>query len=59
MAPIIKKHGASIAYIITGIVVVVSALLFKNTQYENAWLYIFCVGTVIASILEVYSKKSK
>lgn len=59
MAPIIKKHGAFVMYILTGILVIISALLFKNTQYENAWLYIFCVGTVIASILEVYSKKSK
>lgn len=54
-----KKHGALIIYIITAIAIIVTALLLKDTEYENVWFYIFAVGSVLASLVEVYSKKNK
>lgn len=57
MTPIFKQHGAAIIYVITAIVMVVSALLLKGTAYENAWLYIFGVGFVLAAFWEFYFRK--
>ncbi len=34
-----------------------SALWFKNTEHENAWLYILCAWLVFSSILEVCFRK--
>lgn len=56
MLSTLKNHGAVIIYIITAIAIIVTALLLKNTEYENAWFYIFAVGSVLASLVEVYSK---
>lgn len=57
MNSILKNYGALIIYIITAIAIIVSALLLKDTEYENIWLYILGVGSVLASLVEVYSKK--
>lgn len=55
MTPIFKNHGATIIYVITAIAIVVSALLLKDTEYENAWLYILALGFVLVGIFELYS----
>jgi|GEM_PF-6265838 hypothetical protein len=59
MNSILKNYGALIIYIITAIAIIVSALLLKDTEYENTWLYILGVGSVLASFVEIYSKKNK
>lgn len=52
----LKKHGAAIIWLITGIAIIVSAILLKDTGYENAWFYILAVGIVLASAFEAYSR---
>ena len=59
MTSIFKKHGAATIWVITAIAIVASALLLKDSQYENAWLYILAVGIVLAGGFEFYSRTKK
>lgn len=57
MQSTLKKHGAPIISIITAIATVISALVWKGTEYENTWLYVFCTGLIVSAIFEVYSSR--
>lgn len=52
----VKKHWSAVIYIVTAIAIVTSALLFKDSEYENAWVYVMSVGFVLAAALDVYSQ---
>ncbi len=52
----LKKYGTTIIYLTTAIAIVVSALLFKDSEYENAWVYVMSVGFILAAALDVYSQ---
>lgn len=52
----VKKHWSAIIYIVTAIAIVASALLFKDSEYENAWVYVMSVGFFLAAALDVYSQ---
>lgn len=52
-----KKYGSAIIWVLTAIVILISAPIFKGTEYENAWLYIFAVGSLLAGVAEIYSKR--
>jgi hypothetical protein len=52
----VKKHWSAIIYIFTALAIVVSALLFKDSEYENAWVYVMSVGFILAAALDVYSQ---
>ena len=54
MNSILNKHGAVIIWIITGIVTAGTALLLKGSEYENAWLWVFSIGVVLAGVVETY-----
>ncbi|HCM74996.1 MAG TPA: hypothetical protein DIS90_01345 [Cytophagales bacterium] len=56
MNTILKKHGATIIWIITGIATAGTALLVKGSEYENAWLWVFSIGIVLAGFTEAYLK---
>lgn len=58
MTPLIKKHGAIIISLMTAVFIIASALIFKGTEYENAWLFILVVGSLATAAFELYSKKS-
>lgn len=36
-----------------------SALLFKDTRYENAWLYIFIAWAIVTAIIEISCFRKK
>jgi hypothetical protein len=56
MTSMLIKHGAIIISVITAIAILASAYLAKGSEYENAWLIILAVGSVLASVFELYSK---
>ena len=45
--------------LIVSIAIVVSAIILKDTQYENTWLYITCIWIIILPLLDLYSKKNE
>lgn len=53
----LKKYGAAIIWVLTGIVVILTALLFKGTPYQNAFFFILAIGIILASAFELYSRK--
>jgi len=59
MTPLFQKHGVLIIWLVTAIAMVLSAYLAKGSVYENAWLYIFGVGSILVAFWEVYSRKNK
>lgn len=59
MTHLFKKHGAIIISLITAIAILATAWLAKGTAYENAWLFILAVGSIITAFFEWYSKKKE
>lgn len=57
MAPVFKKYGQVIFAVIGALATIGSALWFKDTEYENTWLYVFTVWLLLYSVLEVYLRK--
>jgi hypothetical protein len=45
--------------IITAIAIIVTALLTKGTEHENAWLYILGVYAILSAALEIYLSRRK
>lgn len=52
----LRQFGAAIISIITAIAILATAYVAKDTVYENAWLYVLAVGSVLASAFELYVK---
>lgn len=52
-----KKYGPVTISLLTALAVIVTALLLKGSAYENAWFYVFAVGSVLASFAELYARK--
>ncbi len=59
MKQAMKKHGSLIIWLITAIAIVVSSYFLKETKYENTWLWILLVGTILASAFDLLFKKDK
>lgn len=59
MKPITKEYVTIIMAIIAAAAMIGSALIWKNTEYENAWLYILSVYLIVQSIWEVYANRKK
>lgn len=55
--PFLKQYGSVILVLIAAAAMIGSALVWKNTEYENAWLYILCVYLVVQGFWEVYAKR--
>ncbi|OGC88084.1 hypothetical protein A2419_01240 [Candidatus Adlerbacteria bacterium RIFOXYC1_FULL_48_26] len=36
-----------------------SSLVLKDTQYENAWLYIFIVWAIVTAVIEISCFRKK
>lgn len=53
------KHGAVIISLFTALAIIATALLTRDTEYENAWFIVFCVGSVLSAFFEIYSRKQK
>ncbi len=53
MTPLFKKHGMIIFAAVGALAILGTALWFKDTEYENAWLYVFTIWLVLYSALEV------
>ncbi len=51
-----KKHWSAIIWVFTAIAIVASALLLKDTEYENAWIWILFAGAILSGVFEVYSQ---
>ncbi len=45
--------------LVVSVAIIVSALLFKDTSYENTWLYITCVWVALLPLLDLYGKKNE
>ncbi len=45
--------------VVVAIAIIASALIFKGTEYENAWLYITCVWIVILPLIDFFARKKK
>ncbi len=56
MNPLLKNYGPVIVSLITAIAIIVTALLTKNSAYENSWLIVFSIGSLAAAFLELYLK---
>ncbi len=54
-----KPVVASLISLIAAIMMIVSALWFKDTQYENAWLYIFVGWAVTIAVIEISCFRKK
>lgn len=46
-----------IVSVIAALSIIGSVLLFKDTIYDNAWLYITCSWILVLAFLEVFAKK--
>lgn len=57
MMPFFKQYGTVILAIIAAAAMIGSALIWKNTAYENAWLYILCVYLIVQGFWEAYARK--
>lgn len=55
MTPLLKKHGAAIIWVVTAIAIVAAAWFGKDTEYENAFLYILGAGAILSGVFEVYA----
>lgn len=45
--------------VIVAITIIATALMWKGTEHENAWLYITCIWIVLLPIIDLYSAKKK
>ena len=59
MPSFIRKYGLVITSLIVALAMIGIALIFKNTEYENAWLYILGVWLVVQPFWELYLKRNK
>lgn len=59
MPPVLKKYGQAIFASIGALAIVGIALWAKGTEYDNAWLYLFCVWLIFHTFLEVYLNNIK
>jgi hypothetical protein len=56
----LKDQGIIIAVSIIGVTAIIgTALVFKDSEYENVWLYITAILIVLLPLLELYLKKKK
>ncbi len=52
-----KEVAKIVLSILVVIAIVGSALKFKDTEYENLWLYISCVWIIILPLVDFFTKK--
>lgn len=45
--------------LIVSTAIIVSALIFKGTEYENAWLYITCAWVIILPLIDFFYRRTK
>lgn len=57
MTSFIKQFGPLILAIVGVLAIVATAWFGKDTEYENAFFYVFCIWLILYSIFEVYSKR--
>jgi ABC-type polysaccharide/polyol phosphate export permease len=59
MTPTFRKYGQIILALISALAIIGTALIADGTEYENAWLYVFCIWFILFLAFEVYSRKKK
>lgn len=59
MSPFFTHFGALMISIVTAIAIIVTALLWKDTPYENTFFIVLAVGSVLASLFEAYARRQK
>ena len=57
MSPIFKNYGAVMISLVVAIAIILAAIIWKDTKYENAWLYITGLSPILMAAFELYSKK--
>ncbi len=57
MKPILKQYGTLIMSIVAAAAIILTALLTKGTEHQNAWFYVFCIWCILFAVCEMYSKK--
>lgn len=57
MTPLLKQYGGALLWIICAIAILASALLGKDTRYENAWLYVLAAFFVLQGLWEMYANR--
>lgn len=57
MTPKSKEFKIVIMSVIVALAIIGSALWFKDTVFENTWLYITCFWVIIFPIVDAFSKK--
>ena len=43
--------------LVVAIAIILVAIIWKDTKYENAWLYITGLSPILMAAFELYSKK--
>lgn len=59
MKHVITQRLIVLVSIIGALVTLLSAYLLKDTEYENAWLYITLVTIVLLPVLETLSRRNQ
>lgn len=57
MTPLSKEFIMIAASAVVAIAILATAWFANGSEYEDAWLYIFCVWLVVSPLLDLYFKK--
>ena len=57
MKPVSKQVWILIVWIVAALTIIGSALWFKGTHYENAWLYLLGVWFVLVAFIEIVLRR--
>lgn len=59
MSPFFAHFGALMISVVTAIAIIVTALVWKDTPYENTFFIVLAVGSVLANLFEAYARKKR
>ena len=54
-----KKYGQVLFAVIGAVAILGTALWTKDTEYENAWLFVFTIYFIVYAVVELYFAKNK
>ncbi len=57
MKQIFKTYAVGIVTVVSVAAIIVVSLIAKDTQYENAFIYLTGLSIVLITFAEIYSKK--
>lgn len=57
MTPFITKYGNVVLSLAAAVAIIAAALAWKDTPYENAWMYILVAYAVATGAWEVFVRR--